>query len=482
MKKTTMIFAAAAITLAALPLSACNRQDNKQSDKYTVCATYNEDDETLSGTCTLTYYNRTDNEIDALLFNLWGNAYRQGAKYTPIATGDSKAYYSGVNYGGETISSVEGASSWEVCGEDENILQVNLNQPLYPDQSATVNISYTLDLAKVNHRTGVTSSTVNLGNFYPILCAYTQEGFIQTPYYSMGDPFVSECADYDVTLSLPQGYAAATSGKEVERREEKGGVTVRYTLENARDFAAVLSSNFKTLTQNVNGCEVTAYYCGDRQPQKELNAVCESLEHFSSTFGSYAYPTLSVVFTPLDSSGMEYPALTMINASLSEEDAVYTAVHETAHQWWYAMVGSDQVKNAWQDEGLAEYSTLLFFETHPAYGYTRTGILGSAIKSYRAYYSVYNQIFGKSDTTMTRSLDEYEGEYEYVNVVYNKSLLMFESVRGAMGDKKFCAALSNYFEGNKFAIASPEDLIAKLDEQYDVEGLIYGYLEGKVVI
>ncbi|MGN0807340.1 MAG: M1 family metallopeptidase [Candidatus Coproplasma sp.] len=482
MKKSIIILAVALTSLTLLPTAACHTSEDTQSNKYVINACYNQAEENLTGTCTLTYFNRTDNEIDALLFNLWGNAYRQSAKYKPVSSGDSKAYYAGVNYGGESVQSVEGGSSWEVCGEDENILKVQLNQPIYPDQSVTVTINYTLDLARLNHRTGITLNTVNLGNFYPVLCAYCAEGFIQTPYYSTGDPFVSECANYDVTLSLPPEYAAATSGKEIERREENGGITVRYTLENARDFAAVLSKNFKTVTQNVNGCEVTAYYCGDRAVQTELNAVCESLEYFSTTFGAYAYPTLSIVYTPLNSSGMEYPALAMINSALTETDAVYTAVHETAHQWWYAMVGSDQVKNAWQDEGLAEYSTLAFFETHTAYGYTRTGILGSAIKAYRGYYSVYNQIFGKSDTAMTRALDEYEGEYEYINLTYNKSLLMFESVRTAMGDKKFFSALADYFKNNKFTVAKAEELIARLDKYYDVEGIIYSYLDGKVVI
>ncbi|MGN1060818.1 MAG: hypothetical protein ACI4QN_03710, partial [Candidatus Coproplasma sp.] len=276
MKKTSIFLAVAAITVAALPLSACNNGEKQQTDKYAIYAAYSEEEESLSGTCEFTYYNRTDNEIDSLCFNLWGNAYREGAKYKPVASGDSKAYYSGVNYGGESIDKVEGCASWEVGGEDENILSVKLNEPLYPEQNTTVTISYTLDLAKINHRTGVTKESVNLGNFYPVLCAYSREGFIQTPYYSTGDPFVSDCANYDVTLTLPRGYTAATSGKEVERKEEDNGTTVRYTLENARDFAAVLSSGFKTATQNVNGCAVTVYYCGERQPEKELTAICES--------------------------------------------------------------------------------------------------------------------------------------------------------------------------------------------------------------
>ncbi len=482
MKKLPLFIAAAAVAVAALPLSACNKKGDEGCSSYVINASYDKDSRTLSGTCGFTFYNNTDNEINSLSFNLWGNAYRQGATYKPVADNDAKAYWSGTNYGGESVEKVEGCASWEVAGEDENILKVALNAPVYPDQTTTVNITYALNLAKINHRTGVTASTVNLGNFYPVLCAYSAEGFIETPYYPTGDPFISECADYDVTLTLPTGYAAATSGKELSRTESESGVSVRYGLKKARDFAAVLSDGFKTLSAHPDGCEITMYYCGDKEPQKELTAVVESYEYFSSTFGKYEYPSLSVVMTPLNVSGMEYPALTMVNSALDEEDAVYTAVHENAHQWWYAMVGNDQVNCAWQDEGLAEYSTLCFFETHPAYGFTRTGMLGSAIKAYRGYYSVYNQIFGKSDTAMTRALCDFDGDYEYVNIAYNKSLLMFESVRTAMGDKRFFSALANYFENNKNKIATPEELIARFDALYDVEGLMDGYIDGKAII
>lgn len=258
--------------------------------------------------------------------------------------------------------------------------------------------------------------------------------------------------------------------------------TYRYQLKRARDFAAVLSKKFKVVSREAGGCEVKLYYTGNSEPKRQLDAACESLEYFSDTFGDYAYPTLSVVFTPLYVSGMEYPALTMINSALGEADAVYTVAHENAHQWWYAMVGNDQVNCAWQDEGLAEYSTVCFFEKHPSYGFTRTAALGSAIKSYRAYYSVYNQIFGKADTTMTRSLNSFSSDYEYVNIAYNKGLLMFETVRTAMGDSKFFSATKRYFETNRFKIASPEELISHYAKLHDVEGLFASYIDGKVII
>jgi aminopeptidase N len=206
------------------------------------------------------------------------------------------------------------------------------------------------------------------------------------------------------------------------------------------------------------------------------------VQYFSETFGEYSYPTLSVVQTGFCMGGMEYPALTMISDTLSSATNLYTIVHENAHQWWYAMVGSDQVNYSWQDEGLAEYSALMFFENNPTYGFTRTGMLGTATKAYRAFYSVYNQIFGNADTTMTRSLSQFISDYEYVNIAYNKGLLLFEAVRAAMGDEKFCLSLREYFDGNKFTVASAEALIAPFVKRADVEGIFTSFLDGKIII
>ena len=483
MKKTLAIAAAAALTLAILPLTACKKPQERTRSRYAIDVTYNEAERTVSGVVEFTYFNDTDNEISDLSFALWGNAYRQGATYSPISDGDfARAYYAGKSYGGQSVENVENCESWQICGEDENILNVTLSQPVYPDQTASVNIYYTLSLAKVNHRTGVTQNTVNLGNFYPVLCAYTTEGFAQTPYYCYGDPFVSECADYDVSLTLPAEYVAATSGKQISYTVEGNSATARYELINARDFAAVLSKDFKVSTRKVDGCELSVYYTGDTLPASSINAAAESLQYFSDAYGSYAYPTLSIVYTGLCVSGMEYPALTMICNGLDEATEQYTIVHENAHQWWYAMVGSDQVNCSWQDEGLAEYSTLCFFEKHPGYGFTRTQLLGTAIKSYRAYYSVYNQIFGKADTTMNRSLGQFASDYEYTNIAYNKGLLLFETLRTSMGDGKFSSALKKYFADNRFKIASYESLVACFSRFHDVEGLFSSYIEGKVVI
>lgn len=482
MKKFICLCLAACTATAGLSLAACGKKQTNAS-RYDILASYDSETATLSGTVNFTYYNSTENEIGDLKFNLYGNAFRENAKFKPVSQSyANSAYYAGASYGNISVESVENCAGWNVGGEDENILTVTLNEPVYPDETAEITISYKLALAKVNHRTGVTENTVNLGNFYPVLCAYSSEGFKECPYYYCGDPFMSECADYCVTLDLPKEYIAASSGKAGKETTAGERKKCTYTLENARDFAFVLSDKFKVETGNVGGTEVRYYYYSDENPNVSLSAATESVDYFNQTFGGYAYPTLSVVQTGFCYGGMEYPALTMISDKLDSNGNIYTIVHENAHQWWYAMVGSDQLNCAWQDEGLAEYSSLMFFETHPSYAFTRTGIVGSATKAYRAFFSVYKQIFGETNTTMNRNLSEFESEYEYSNIAYNKGLIMFDMLRQAIGDEKFCGALKEYFDGNKFTIASCDDLYASFLKYGDLEGFFASFIDGKIVI
>ncbi len=483
MKKFISLLLIVCAAVTATAFSACAKKEVAVSS-YDIIAIYDGQTNALTGTVDFTYYNDTDNEINELKFNLFGNAFRQDAQYSPVSEAyAAKAYYSGKSYGGMTVESVENCSAWNVGGEDENILSVTLISPVYPEQTASVKISYTLNLAKVNHRTGVTKNTVNLGNFYPVLCAYTADGFKECNYYSCGDPFLSECADYTVTLSMPLGYTAAASGKLVSSAETADSKKCTWSLKCARDFALVLSDKFQVETGSVNGVDVSYYYYNDDNPQASLAVACESVEYFSDTFGGYTYPTLSVVQTGFCYGGMEYPALTMISDELDRDTNNYTIVHENAHQWWYAMVGSDQLNCAWQDEGLAEYSSVMFFENHPDYNFTRTGLVGMATKSYRAYYSVYNQIFGDVNTSMTRNLKDFESDYEYANIAYNKGMIMFDTLRQSIGDDKFKSGLKKYFENNCHKIASQEDLFGCfISGGVDLEGFFQSFIDGKIVI
>ena len=285
---------------------------------------------------------------------------------------------------------------------------------------------------------------------------------------------VQECSEpeRDWVEQVLQSVAAA---------EESGGRR-RYemALENARDFAVVLSEEFSVEQRTAGETTVLYYYYDDAAPQRSADLARDCLLWFSDTFGEYAYETYSVVQTGFCYGGMEYPALVYVSDALAEEDAAYTLVHETAHQWWYAAVGSDQLLHAWQDEGLAEYSALLYFEESGGYGFTREGLLRAAKGMYNAYYSVRMQVFGEADTTMDRALSDF-GEYEYVALAYAKGALLFDALREGLGDKKFFAGLRRYYSACSGKLAAPEDLAASF-KNAGAGKIIASYREGKAVI
>ncbi len=471
---------------ALFSLAGCSscKDEVKISTKYEIVAEYAPENRTLAGAVKVTFENTTDEELSLLKFNLYPNAYRKGALYAPVSpTYAEEAYYHGESYGEMVISSVNGCKAWEVLGEDENILYVDLERSLYPEDSVVLDIGFMTKLAEVNHRTGVTEHTVNLGNCFPVLCGFKKGGFYECVYYSDGDPFYSDCADYKMTLTLPKEYLAAGTGEITSEKslESKKAYTMYAT--NVRDFALTLSKEYRILRKEVGNTRLFYYYYADETPDKTLAAVEESFAYFESAFGAYPYATYTVAETGFCMGGMEYPALSMLSARLEGEERIRAVVHETAHQWWGCVVGSDQTENAWQDEGLAEYSAWLFFDDYEKYGFSREKLVADALREYRSYYDVYGSVLGRADTRMTRHLKEYLSDYEYRCITYDKGSILFDTVRKSVGESKFSSALKKYYKSGKFTIASVGTLVGSFEKAgVDVGGLFDGFLNGKGVL
>lgn len=478
MRKFACGMAAVLVGAAAAGLAAC--AGGGERTRYTIDASYDDGSATLTATMTADVV--LPFETDTLKFQLWANAYREGAQFAPVSELFApSAYYDGVSYGGIAIERVEGYA-YEICGQDENILSVSLGAKQGAGSHATVSVTYCITVPKVDHRLGVTRTGVNLAQFYPVLCAAEDGAFKECVYSSNGDPFVSEIADYDVTLTVPARYSLI-SGFAAEESASDGKRAYHVRADGVRDVAFVLGENYQTVSAKAGDVDVTYAYCTDTDPQRTLDAACCSLTFYSETFGGYGYPAYTVVETGFVYGGMEYPALSMIAAGLSDADTVAVVAHETAHQWWYAMVGSNQYDCAWQDEGLAEFSTALFFGAYPEYGVTYRDFVTLSERSYRAYFSVTSQLEGRADTAMNRALPAYSGDYEYRNVAYDKGVILFDRVRETAGEKKFFKALKAYHGQFTGKIATYDDLVSCFEGAgANVRALFASFVEGKCVI
>ena len=461
----------------------CSKEENTHT-RYEITAEYIPENSTLTGAVKVSFENGEDKEISLLKFNLYPNAYRKDALYRPVSKGYEKAaYYKGDSYGEIVVSSVNGSKNWEVMGEDENILYVYLERPLYPGDKVVLDIGFMTKLAAVNHRTGVTANAVNLGGFFPILCGLKNGGFYECVYYSDGDPFYSDCADYKMTLTLPKDYIAASTGEIAEERMLESKKVYTMSAANVRDFALVLSNKYRILKAQTGETALFYYYYKDEEAKKTLECMTEAFSYFEKSFGEYPYPTYTIAETGFCYGGMEYPALSILSDELQGQARVRAVAHETAHQWWGAVVGSDQTENAWQDEGLAEYSALLFFENYEKYGVKREDAVTDALREYRSYYDVYGSVLGRADTSMTRHLKDFLSDYEYRCLAYDKAVVMFDTLRKSVGDSKFSSALKRYYKANAYKMATVEALVGSFEKSgVDVGGFFESFLLGKAIL
>ena len=486
MKKFLCLVIAIAFCVLLLCLAACTT-DRLSSvvancDNYTIVCAYDENAHALTAVQTVEMTNRSNNSFTAVKFHIYANQYREDAANGVVPTTYNLiAYPNGASYGEISFENVKVEGSpvpFTIEGEDMDILSVPTSE-WFPNQKLNVEMTYTVQLANIKHRLGWTENAVNLGNFFPILCHVENDNYSTTPYYNVGDPFVSDCANFDVTLKIDEKFLVASTGNLTEANAANGSVTYKYQADAVRDFAIVASDKFTKISQTVDDVTINYFYYNDTDAEKSLATAANSYQYYTDKVGAYPYKQLSVCETDFCYGGMEYPSLVMVTSgTTSYQEAI---AHEVAHQWFYGVVGNDQIANAWMDEGLAEYLTYLYMDNCGAGKLSRYVLQN--LQTYTTYVDVLSNYYKNADTTF-RTLAEYKNDNEYVVMTYLKGSLMFNTVHETMGEAKFFKALATYYDEAMFTIAPPSQLIACFSKVGGVEiGTIFEkFAAGKEIL
>ncbi|MDP4177883.1 MAG: M1 family aminopeptidase, partial [Bacillota bacterium] len=238
------------------------------------------------------------------------------------------------------------------------------------------------------------------------------------------------------------------------------------TSENVRDFAAVASDKFQIVKANIGGTVIKSYAFDKTKAEKVLNYSAKAIETFNKRFGEYPYSTCSVVQTDLQ-GGMEYPTMVMI---ISDSYTNITAknimsvlmyqgvigdledvvVHELAHQWWYGLVGDNEYDEAWVDEPITQFSTLLYYKD--VYGDKKfESMYNTSIK-----YEYNLSSASIKDTSFKRPLNEFT-ESDYEILVYCRAPMLIKEQYDKLGDAGFNEAFRQCFEKYKFKVLKGKD-------------------------
>ncbi len=361
------------------------------------------------------------------------------------------------------------------------VLTVQLPAPLPAGAGIALAFDYVLKIPLQEVITGIGGDdssrgpqSLTAGHWY-ILVAPWENGDWYTPGYApVGDNYVSEVADYEVNILAPEGIIIAGAGE-----ESREGRLWRYSLPMARVFAFGASPVYQIDQIEQDGITYIHYtYPQHRQfTEAVLYTAARAVALYSELYGPYPYRVLRIVETGR-SQGQEYSGMIGIGTTLyngypgrgSRHDLIATTAHEVAHQWWFHLVGNDQIRSPWLDESLARMSELRFYQRY----YPR-----DADWWYQRYISA-NRPRGSIDLP----LSAYPDGRAYIMAVYQRGLMFLNDMRKRIGAETFDAALRDYSEAMAYKMATPDDFFDALARHTteDLTDLVGGYFASAVVL
>lgn len=449
-----------------------NMLDSIDSNKYKIDVVFEDETKRLICNQTVEYINKTGENLKEVNFHIYPNAYSK-KEYAPFEQGDmNRAYPNGYNEGYIDVENVvlEGREiNFEIRGEKKDILTVYLDKEILENEVASIEIKYDVKIPNSKGRFGYGDNTINVTNWFPIACVYDEKGWNLNSYGEIGDPFYSDISDFDVKMLIPRKYKIGTTGEIEKEKSSEEETLYEIEAENVRDFAFILSDKFIVESDSYKGIAINTYNLNEDMAKKALEISKDSIEIFSELFGKYPYDVYNVVASDFYIGGMEYPNMVMIDETFYSEGneflLEYVIAHETAHQWWYSVVGNNETTEPWIDEALTEFSTLLYFENK--YGKEVYNEMIKTMDIQTKSYSV-EDIF--------RSTTDYKNSTDYSLNVYTKGAIAFNEVREKVGDELFLKTLREYYDTFKYENVNANEFVEFwISKGIDIQKIIDEY-------
>lgn len=443
----------------------------KDLDTYEIEAVFDEQTMTLTCTQLVSYQNRTTGALGSIYFHLYPNAFKRQGTSPAALSGDAfdpgEIWVDLVRVNGED-------AAWAVAGEDEAALRVPAT--LAPGERAEIELTYHILLPKQAYRFGEADGIVSIANAFPIAAIYEDGVWRLDEYGVIGDPFYSACANWTLHLTVPAGWAVAASG--AVRASETADGLARITVEApaVRDMALSMSKGYACVQQMQGDVLVCAYARRQKDARAALQYACAALAQYEGMLAAYPYPTLTLAQKDLGGyGGMEYSGFFLLDDALFEgrdrEPLERVVAHETAHQYFGILVGSDQIEEPWLDEAMCEYMTLMYYDKE---------------HGRQAFDALYAQLIEPAlrishptGITAGSAITSFTSAAEYVQTVYQKGAGMLHGIREALGEAAFLKALRMYIEQYAFRIATREDFTVTMQEATGASwrGFIDDYLD-----
>ncbi len=346
-------------------------------------------------------------------------------------------------------------------------MRVPLPTPLQPGEAVVLRLDFGVRVPNGkggNYGTfAYLDDVLALAHFYPMIAVYDDEGWNVEIAPSIGDVVYADMSFYRVRVSAPAAQTVVASGIEIERQEAEGRQTITYAAGPMRDFYLAASNRYDVVSSTVGQVTVNSYAPTDLMEGADaaLEQTINALNSFNERFGPYPYTEFDLVTTTTFALGIEYPGIVALLVDLYDVDGSLggtpntillesVVAHEVAHQWFYNMVGNDQVDDPWLDEALAQFLTVIYYSD--VYG--PTGSQGFRNSLQRRWSRI-----DSAQIPIGRPVRDYSPE-AYSAIIYGRGPLFIEALSQEMGAENFAAFLRRYYQTYQWQIATGEDFKA----------------------
>ena len=495
----------------------------QQEVNYTIQVRLDDKKHELHAFESFEYINHSPNTLEKIYIHVWPNAYRDSksalAKQIYEQNKEDILHFGKMEDKGYIDSldfKINGAAAqWKFHEKHQDIVVLNLNQPLASGQKITVSTPFKVKIPSGEiSRLGHIDQSYQITQWYPKPAVYDHKGWHPMPYLTQGE-FYSEFGSFDVTIELPSNYVVGATGdlqtdteiafldslSQVSPLEQKakmdisGGFrrmktefpessttykTIRYVQNNVHDFAWFADKRYRVLKGEVelphSKRKVTTWAMyvpqNERLWSKSLEYLHDATYYYSLWNGDYPYNQVTAVDGTISAGGgMEYPNVTVIGNASSAFELELVIVHEVGHNWFYGILGTNERVHGWMDEGLNTLNEMRYFSTKYPDNTGMNDMIPFINKINFEELSHHDmgdimfratQRFGADQPIETHSCKFHPANYG--TVMYQKSGLVFHYLKAYLGEEKFDECMRAYYDRWKFKHPYPEDLRAVFEE------------------
>tara|TARA_R110002050_G_scaffold109799_1_gene221458 strand:+ start:214380 stop:216245 length:1866 start_codon:yes stop_codon:yes gene_type:complete len=475
----------AIISFLTLSLTTVAQGYWQQNVAYKMDVDLNVNNHQITGSQSLEYTNNSPDTLNKVYYHLYFNAFQPGSMMDVRSrtisdpdrrVGDRILNLTKEEQGFQEIKSLTQNGENVSFAIEGTVLTAQLPKPIAPGESVTFDMQFLAQIPLQVRRSGRDNAEgidFTVTQWYPKIAEYDHDGWHANEY--VGREFYGVWGSFDVNITIDSNFTVAGTGVVLNPDEvghgyspnkaDKARLTWHFVADNVHDFGWAADPDYQHDIIPVDeNLQLHFFYQTDTLAEqwKEVQpAIVKVFQITNATFGRYPYTDFSVIQG--GDGGMEYPMCTMVVGHGSLQGKIGLITHEGLHNWYYGVLGTNEYRYPWMDEGMTTYAEE--FALDSLNDLKGKDFLKYSYDSYRALANSKNYV----EEPLSTPGDLFDVNRVYSINAYSRGAITQNMLRYIVGDEVYYRAIQRYFKEWKFKHPTPNDLLRIMELESNLE-------------